>query len=172
MKPILKLMILGILCGASVLSADEAKEATKKEIQEIEKKIEELNKRLQEHEAVLDELRKAHAEAKKSEKAAPKFFEPPLPKRGAPSKQDNTLSGPLGQLGYVVTEPKSDVFNDALETGGTTFITHKQAAYHAERHSAEKIKARVRAADEKAKLLLEGKAPSLVTPAEIGPRQN
>jgi len=116
----------------------------------------------------------------------------PAPQPVAPSKPARTVvtpppkavnkvkvfrgRSPVGDYGYVILDPvdpealkkatagwgiSADTLNE-VEGGGARFRTLTQAVYEADRHTAEKIKARVQAADEKAKVLLRGGAPSHV----------
>lgn len=83
--------------------------------------------------------------------------------------RDKEVADYLAKRGFIIVDPnapaKAGANKDALrglEAIAVNIKTYKQAAYEAERHSAEKIKARVQAADDLARLLLSGGAPSPV----------
>jgi hypothetical protein len=83
---------------------------------------------------------------------------------------DKDVADYLAKRGFIIVDPNApakhagankDASGDS-EGLAVTFKTYRQAAYEAERHSAEKIKAHVQAVDELARLLLSGGAPSPV----------
>jgi hypothetical protein len=94
----------------------------------------------------------------------------PSPPNSKAPIEDKEVTDYLAKRGFIIVDPAApakaagankDASGD-LEGFAVKFKSHRQAAYEAERHSAEKIKAHVQAADDLARLLLSGGAPSPV----------
>jgi hypothetical protein len=145
MKPILFLLMM--VAVAATLVADEPKASPQRSAEEISRQIELLKARVSALEQEKKLLQNKSDEVSKFQTA-----------------RIRVIGASQGKYGYVViVDPtNAGVIKKALETGGVEYTTPKMGVEMAERHSAEKIKARVREADAKAKRILEGNPPSQV----------
>jgi hypothetical protein len=125
--------IAGLLCFTSPAAAADPK--PRRTPEEVAKEMKEVQRRVEALRKELEEL-----EARKGDRAKPLPLAPAL----VPKNTDVRLG------------------TQTIESGTYTYKRVRDSIYEADRHGAEKIKARVREADAKAKVLLEGGAPSHV----------
>ena len=147
------LSLASILCLASIFAADEPKSVRTtpdNAVKQFEDAVQRLNEAL-------------NAAQRSGDVDRGEVFKKRLEERLAElEKAAAVIAATKKRLQESRDELEKAASVSTVEAHALDFKTPRMHAYEAERHSAEKIKAHVRAADAKAKLLLEGSAPSHV----------